>query len=147
MFIARVCYLLVLACGSALCGSLYDIEQGFYPVSLFWRCQGVSNLQTQRVKYIEEATKAYYLAKMAGRDLIDRSLAAQVPPASILSSKRYAKMIQEVIKEPESNLGSQLMMRLNCDLFNDLEWVKYDYDKDLSRNTNGVRAILDLIYR
>lgn len=130
-----------------VCSSIYDIEQGTYPIRRFWQCQGVPNLQTQKVKFVEDATKAFYVARLAGRARIDRDLADHVPPTSILTNERYMKIIQEVIDEPLGGLGSQFMMRINCDLFNDVEWVQKDYDIELSRNTNGVRGLLDIIYR
>lgn len=128
-------------------GSIYDIEEEYYPARLFWKCQGVPNLQTAKVKFIEDAARTYYLARAGGRAKVDRKLGLHVPPISIITNARYLKMIEEVIEEPTGNLGSQLMMRINCDLFNNLEWVKNDYNRVLSRDTNGVRAILDLIYR
>ncbi|KAH9286104.1 hypothetical protein ECG_00593 [Echinococcus granulosus] len=134
-------------CVTTAQASTYEIQQESYPVKIWWQCQGVPNLQTQKVKYLEEATKAFYLARLAGKARIDRDLADHVPPASILNNERYMKIVQQVIEEPQDNLGSQLMMRINCELFNDLEWVQKDYDIDLSRNTNGVRGLLDIIYR
>ncbi|VDD79483.1 unnamed protein product [Mesocestoides corti] len=139
--------LLLNVCILAVFGSIYDIEQGLYPLNIWWQCQGVPNLQTQKVKYLEDAAKAYYMSKLAGRAVVDRELADHVPPASILSNERYMKMLLEVVKVPQDAIGSQLMMRLNCELFNDLDWVRDVYDTDLSRNTNGVRGILDVIYR
>ena len=134
-------------CVIRIYSSIYDIEQQSYPIRRFWICSGVPNLQTQKVKFLEDATKAFYVARLAGRARIDRELADHLPPTSILINKRYMKMIQEVIDEPLDGLGSQFMMRINCDLFNDVEWVKKDYDVELSRNTNGIRGLLDIIYR
>ncbi|KAM7541107.1 hypothetical protein Aperf_G00000040195 [Anoplocephala perfoliata] len=128
-------------------GSIYDIEEEYYPARLFWKCQGVPNLQSAKVKFIEDAARTYYLTRAGGRAKVDRNLGLHMPPISIITNARYLKMIEEVIEEPIGNLGSQFMMRINCDLFNDLNWVKNDYDQVLSRDTNGVRAILDLIYR
>lgn len=127
--------------------SIYDIAEQYYPIHLFWKCQGVPNLQSKKVAFIEAAARTYYLTRAGGRAKVDQGLDLHVPPISIITNDRYLQMIEEVIDEPEGNLGSQLMMRLNCDLFNDLDWVRKNYNQELSRDTNGVRAILDIIYR
>ncbi|VDL16741.1 unnamed protein product [Hymenolepis diminuta] len=117
--------------------SIYDIEEQYYPIHLFWKCQGVPNLQSKKVAFIEAAARTYYLTRAGGRAKVDQGLDLHVPPISIITNKRYLQMIEEVIDEPEGNLGSQLMMRLNCDLFNDLDWVRRNYNQELSRDTNG----------
>nr|CDS34146.1 myst histone acetyltransferase 1 [Hymenolepis microstoma] len=139
-------YLIIFGFTNIEC-SIYDIEEQYYPLYLFWKCQGVPNLQSKKVAFIESASRTYYLARAGGRAKADRSLELHVPPASIITNKQYLQMIEEVINEPEGNLGSQLLMRLNCDLFNDLAWVQKNYNHELSRDTNGVRAIIDIIYR
>ncbi|VDO03892.1 unnamed protein product [Rodentolepis nana] len=144
--ISTLLYLLIFGLTYIEC-SIYDIEEEYYPIYLFWKCQGVPNLQSKKVAFIESASRTYYLARAGGRAKADRSLDLHVPPTSVITNKQYLKMIEEVIVEPEGNLGSQLLMRLNCDLFNDLNWVQKYFNHELSRDTNGVRAVLDLIYR
>uniref|UniRef100_A0A183TSA3 RNA-directed RNA polymerase n=1 Tax=Schistocephalus solidus TaxID=70667 RepID=A0A183TSA3_SCHSO len=118
-----------------------------YPVKLWWKCGGVPNLQNQRVAYLEEASRQYYMARTAGRDFQDRMLEEHVPPSSILTHDKYKNLFTMVLEEPEEGLGSQIMMRMNCELFNDLEWAQDDFENTLSRSTAGVRGILDIIYR
>ncbi len=97
MGMQAVCFVsFVFALRGVFASSLYDIEHENYPISEFWRCQGVPNLQIQRVGYVEEAAKKFYLAKLAGRDVVDRSLEDWMPPASILSDDRYAEMLLQV---------------------------------------------------
>nr|VZI12370.1 unnamed protein product [Spirometra erinaceieuropaei] len=118
-----------------------------YPVKLWWKCGGVPNLQNQRVAYLEEAAKQYYMARTAGRDFQDRMLEQHVPPSSILTHDKYKNLLRMVLEEPDEGLGSQIMMRMNCELFNDLEWAQEEFENTLSRSTAGVRGILDTIYR
>ena len=105
------------------------------------------NLQNQKVNFIEVAAKKYYRARVSGRPKVDRILGNHMPPASILTDKRWIDVMLEVIELPLSSLGSYFYMKVNCDLFNDMEFVSKDFDRDLSRNTDGVRGIMDIVYR
>ncbi|THD20753.1 Neurogenic locus notch protein [Fasciola hepatica] len=126
---------------------VYFIEQEKWPIEEFWNCRGTPNLQTQRVFMIEEASSAYYSTLMAGRFPEDRNLGLEVPPASILKEPLYLNVMDMVLKAQPNNFGNLLFMRMNCRLFNDLNWVRNIYNRALSRNTATVRAILDTIYR
>ncbi|CAH8511640.1 unnamed protein product [Schistosoma bovis] len=126
---------------------LYFIYQEAWPASLAWKCSGTPMLKGQRVQFIEEATEVYYDTLMSGRFIEDRNLDIVIPPNSILKSKDYLNMLDLVIHTSGKNLGNPVVMRINCELMNNLKWVKEVYNRELSRNTKTFRAILDIIYR
>ncbi|CAI2727139.1 unnamed protein product [Schistosoma spindalis] len=126
---------------------LYFIYQEAWPTSLAWKCSGTPMLKGQRVQFIEEATEVYYDTLMSGRFIEDRNLDIVIPPNSILKSKDYLNMLDLVIHTSGKNLGNPVVMRINCELMNNLKWVKEVYNRALSRNTKTFRAILDIIYR
>uniref|UniRef100_A0A5K4FFC3 Cadherin EGF LAG seven-pass G-type receptor 1 n=1 Tax=Schistosoma mansoni TaxID=6183 RepID=A0A5K4FFC3_SCHMA len=126
---------------------LYFTYQEAWPSSLAWKCSGTPILKGQRVQFIEEATKVYYDTLMSGRFIEDKNLDIVIPPNSILKSKDYLNMLNLVIHTSTKNLGNPVVMRINCELMNNLKWVKEVYNRALSRNTKIFRAILDIIYR
>ncbi|XP_018647389.1 hypothetical protein Smp_145730 [Schistosoma mansoni] len=126
---------------------LYFTYQEAWPSSLAWKCSGTPILKGQRVQFIEEATKVYYDTLMSGRFIEDKDLDIVIPPNSILKSKDYLNMLNLVIHTSTKNFGNPVVMRINCELMNNLKWVKEVYNRALSRNTKIFRAILDIIYR
>ncbi|VDN34849.1 unnamed protein product [Dibothriocephalus latus] len=87
------------------------------------------------------------MAQTAGRDFQDRMLEEHVPPSSILTHEKYKELFTMILKEEEEKLGSLIMMRINCLLFNDQQWIQDEFENILSRSTAGVRGILDTLYR
>ncbi|CAH8497727.1 unnamed protein product [Heterobilharzia americana] len=129
------------------CNPLYFIYQEAWPVSLVWKCSGTPNLKAQRVNFIEESSKIYYDTLMSGRFIEDRNLDFTVPPNSILKSQTYLDLLDLVMYANTEQLGNLIVMRISCELMNNLTWIKEIFNRPLSRNTETLRAILDIIYR